>query len=106
MREDLKDLLLRLPNPRPGSSTIRFFSTPACRARLAVASSSLAIVPITSGIGGSLPHVSGRPRMWLRIRPAFPCAWIFGVYHVEGQAARIVDNLHPWCSARSAVSDL
>jgi len=61
---------LRLPKPRPGSSTMRLLSTPERRARLALASRSLTTALIMSGIGGSFAHVSGVPRIWFKIRPA------------------------------------
>ncbi len=61
---------LRLPKPRPGSITMESRSTPERRARLMEASRSLVMASITSGIGPSLPQVSGVPRIWLRIRPA------------------------------------
>jgi hypothetical protein len=61
---------LRLPKPRPGSRTIEMRSTPARRARLMEASRSLVTASMTSGMGPSLPQVSGVPRMWLRINPA------------------------------------
>ena len=54
---------LRLPKPRPGSSTIRFLSIPERRARLALASKSLLTAAITSGSGGIFAQVSGVPRM-------------------------------------------
>ncbi len=53
----------RLPNPMPGSITMRDRSTPARRARLTLASKSLMMFPITSGMGPRVAQVSGRPRM-------------------------------------------
>ncbi len=95
---------LRLPKPRPGSSAMRFFSTPAMRARLAIASSSRTTVPATSGIGPSRLHVSGVPRMWFRISPASPAAATFATFGSNVRPLGSLTISTPYSKARSAIS--
>ncbi len=68
-------------------------STPAWRARLAVASSSRAIVPIGSCIGGIFAQLSGQPAHVIQNQAGISHGGHFSEVRIEGQAAGIVEDL-------------
>jgi len=91
----------RLPKPRPGSMTMWSRSIPARLARCTAASSSPAISPITSRIGGIFAHWSGIPRMWFRMSPAsvFRTVFTSSGSHVSPET-----SLMMWAPCSSAFS--
>ncbi len=97
---------LRFPKPRPGSITMRLRSRPSRTARCMAESSSMARFPTGSFRGGSLAHVSGVPRMWFKMSPAFTLA---AARARSGSAVRPVGSLMisaPSSSAFAATPDL
>ena len=71
--------LKALPNPNPGSSTIRSRFTPPICATSAHARSSRFTSITISDTGGNVRHSSGRPRMCISTAPHFNPASVFTI---------------------------